>query len=69
MAVTVSRLRTWFTERRSRQTDLTKKTVPLAFSVNGVVLITAGIGQIYGPAGWIAAGIGSLALEWRIFGD
>ncbi|WP_327132003.1 hypothetical protein OG311_13515 [Streptomyces sp. NBC_01343] len=41
----------------------------MALNINGLALISVGIGQVYGPAGWIAAGIGSLALEWRIFGD
>lgn len=67
--MTVSRLRTWVTERRSRPTGLTQRTLPLALNINGLALISVGIGQVYGPAGWIAAGIGSLALEWRIFGD
>jgi precorrin-3B methylase len=64
-----ARLRQWFAQRRSRTTDLARRAVPLALSINGVVLISAGIGQIYGPAGWIAAGLGSFALEWRIDGE
>jgi precorrin-3B methylase len=64
-----ARLRQWFAQRRSRATDLARRALPLALSINGVVLVSLGIGQIYGPAGWIAAGIGSFALEWRIFGD
>ncbi|MFC4609733.1 hypothetical protein ACFO9E_18210 [Streptomyces maoxianensis] len=65
----VSKARLWFAERRSRTASLTQKSLPVAFSLNGVVLISLGIGQVYGPAGWIAAGLGSLALEWRIYGD
>lgn len=55
----------------SRRTALgaLNKVMPIALALTGTMLVALGIGMAYEPAGWIAAGLGALLLEWRYYGD
>lgn len=44
------------------------KVIPSALSLTGTMLVALGIGMVYEPAGWIAAGLMAWLLEWRFYG-
>lgn len=54
----------------SRRTALgaLNKVMPIALALTGTMLVALGIGMVYGPAGWIAGGLGAWLLEWRYYG-
>ncbi|MER7813808.1 hypothetical protein [Streptomyces sp. NPDC096153] len=54
-----------------RKTTLSRMNsfMPTVLVLAGLMLIAIGIGSIYQPAGWIAAGLGAFVIEWRFYGD
>lgn len=44
------------------------KVIPTALALTGSMLVALGIGMVYGPAGWISAGLMAWLLEWRYYG-
>lgn len=55
----------------ARQTTLSKMNslMPTLLVLTGLMLMAIGIGMVYEPAGWIAAGIGAFVAEWRFYND
>lgn len=41
--------------------------MPVLLVLTGLMLMAIGIGMVYEPAGWIAAGLGAFVIEWRFY--
>lgn len=54
--------------KRATVLGLLNKIIPSVLALTGTMLVALGIGMVYGPAGWIAAGVGAWLLEWRYYG-
>jgi hypothetical protein len=54
----------------SRRTALgaLNKVMPTVLALTGTMLVALGIGMVYQPAGWMAAGLMAWLLEWRFYG-
>lgn len=52
-----------------RRTTLSRMNsfMPTVLVLAGLMLMAVGIGMVYEPAGWIAAGLGAWILEWRFY--
>lgn len=42
--------------------------IPTLLVLTGLMLMAIGIGMVYEPAGWIAAGAAAFVAEWRFYG-
>ena len=54
--------------KRTTVLGLLNKVIPIALALTGTMLVALGIGMVYEPAGWIAAGLMTWLLEWRFYG-
>jgi mannose/fructose/N-acetylgalactosamine-specific phosphotransferase system component IIC len=54
--------------KRKTVLGLLNKVMPSALSLTGSMLVALGIGMVYQPAGWMAAGLMAWLLEWRYYG-
>lgn len=54
-----------------RRTTLSRMNtvIPILLVLTGLMLMAIGIGMVYEPAGWIAAGLGAFIAEWRFYGS
>lgn len=46
-----------------------KAAMPILLDVNAAILLSVGANMMYAPAGWITAGLATLAINWRLHGD
>lgn len=53
---------------RARIRKTLNECMPIVLDVNGAILVSIGIGLIYGPAGLIVGGIASIILAKHFFG-
>ncbi|MGW5467696.1 hypothetical protein [Streptomyces chartreusis] len=53
---------------RARVRKILNELMPIVLDVNGAILVSIGIGLIYGPAGIIVGGIASIILAKHFFG-